>query len=132
MNENAKKDIALGLFLLFAGIGIGLSVGWSVFGGRLESTDRELAEHRDRTAEFASANDELKKQLDDARSRIVGLSDTISRAVGIAQGINLELDAISSQGGDALAKLRRTIDALKAIQGRVRELEGLDNGVSNL
>lgn len=126
MNEDSLK-FRQGVLIFFAGVLLsGLLVAfWSDgnYRGRIRSADSELDRYRTSVDELQRANGDLERanaELDESARR---LTVRIAGAFEQARSISDSLASLSGQGGNSLEQLRRTIDALKTIQGRVRDLE---------
>jgi chromosome segregation ATPase len=126
MNEEPLK-FRQGVLVFFAGVLLsGLIVGFwanSVYSGRLRNADTELDRYRASVDELQRTNGDLERANAELDGSARSLRATIVDAHGKAVAISDSIASLSGQSSNSLEQLRRTIDALKTIQGRIRGLE---------
>jgi prefoldin subunit 5 len=125
--SNEKNDfmfIAI-LVSIFIGTLLGLFSSNFYYDGQLGNRDTELGEYRDRVTELEqqySIVTEAKGQLESALNR---RADIERRTAIEVQGIGETINGLQLEGQSIATKLRGVIDALKAIQECLRNIENI-------
>jgi len=122
MTNEKYKYIPIGFLV---GAIVTIFASYFYYNGQLGIRDTELAEYRSRATELEQQYNlvtEAKGQLESALNR---RADIEQRTNAEIQGIGKTINGIQLEGQSIATKLRGVIEALQAIQERLRNIENI-------